>query len=831
MPFEPSDLPIEAIKDHVLNCIQDQNLIVSAETGSGKSTRLPIWAKSQGRVLVVEPRRIACLALAEYLAEGADSPVGDRVGYAVRFDTAFSDNTQIVFVTPGVALRWLFEDDLKDYDVVMLDEFHERRWDTDLLLAILNKRQSHRLILTSATLDAARLSRYTGATTLNATGRGYPITTRYIACDVRQMPSSEILEGRIVQAVNLALAFTSTPTDEFSDISDTSNICGTSSILGQNDNTGDILVFLPGKKEIMQATQSLSTFVSQHNIDAQVLALHAGSDKQTQQMALNKQPQRRIILATNVAETSLTIPNISCVIDSGLERRTHLRGGRTVLGLAPIAKSSAEQRKGRAGRVMAGLCIRLFGEFAPLEATTPAQILREDLTEMVLSSACAGENIQQLQFLDTLPQSSLSLALDGLQRIDAIDTNNLATKHGERIYPLPLDSHLAHLIVSMPTEELTLAMIDLAAALCVNQRLYQLPTTAHDIEVLNTHLPALCDGELLIACVRKHTSEGINTAELLEVNKDAVKEARQYASQIRSAFSLPPLQTKSSINNTIYDRQSLCFAIAKAQPALCFVKREKNPVALGNGRIEVSPARESRANDAPNNRTNQGALILSTHALPGRGSKQTKTLATCVLPIPLSILNTLKLGNVQYEDIKLIDRQIMVNRHRRYAGRLIDSSLGEVPENQLISAIVSLIANNQLYPGLHTRITEDIKAFQLYRVLNKQDPAEVTADSFIAGELKSLGIESLEDLSLIEPDDIQFDGIPSWERADFDVSYPMQVKLPDLQMNVEYLSSKKQIRLHYLSGQRKTEPKRWELPNFNGWRIQYKRASKVVDIR
>ncbi len=803
MPLEPSDLPIEAIKDQILNCIQEQDLIVSAETGSGKSTRLPIWAQSLGRVLVIEPRRIACLALAEYLAERSDTSVGDTVGYAIRFDTEFSENSQIVFVTPGVALRWLFENGLKGFDVVMLDEFHERRWDTDLLLAILNRRKSHRLILTSATINADRLSSYTGAKTLNATGRCFPITTRYFATDVRQMPSNDNLENRVKQAMSFALEQTQQPTD---------------------GNSGDILIFLPGKKEIIEVTQSLTSFVNQNSIDILVLPLHAGSDKQTQQLALNRQPQQRIILATNVAETSLTIPNISCVIDSGLERRTHLRGGRTVLGLAAIARSSAEQRKGRAGRVMAGLCIRLYGEFAPLEATTPAQILREDLTEMVLSSACAGEDINQLEFLDVLPKSSLSLALEGLRRIHAIDKSNLATEHGKRIYPLPLDSQLAHLIVSMPNKALTLAMIDLAAALCVNQRLYKLPTAAHDIEELNTHLPALCDGELLIACVRKQTSEGVNIAELVELNKEAIKEARQYAAQIRTAFELPK-------ENNDYDRQALCYAIAKAQSELCFVKREKNPGALGNGRIEVSPARESRAHDAPDNRSNQAALILSTHALPGRGVKQTKTLATCVLPIPLSVLNSLELGDVQCEDIRLVDGQIRGSHQRRYAGRLIDSKLDSLPDSQIMTALVKLMADNRLYKGLHTRITADIQAYQLYLALNKKESIQLTADSFIHNELTSLGIESLDDLSLIEPDDIQFDGIPAWERADFDNSYPMQVNLPDLQMRVDYQVSKKQIRLHYLRGQRKTAPKRWELPGFNGWKIQYQRASKVVDIR
>jgi HrpA-like RNA helicase len=798
----PRVLPIESIKQQVLACIKHSDLIVSAETGSGKSTCLPIWAQRLGRVLVIEPRRIACLALAEYLAQLSNTKLGADIGYAIRFDTKFTADTNVVFVTPGVALRWLFENNLRDFNVVILDEFHERRWDTDLLLAILNKRKSHRLLLTSATLNSASLARYTGATEMTASGRSFPITIRHIATDMRQMPMSDNLELRIKQAVALALALS--PADG-----------------------GDILVFLPGKKEIIQAAQLLTSVAEWQ--DLLILPLHAGSDKQTQHRALNKQAQRRVILATNVAETSLTIPNISCVIDSGLERRTHLRGGRTVLSLAAIAQSSAEQRKGRAGRVMAGFCIRLFGEFAPLEQSTPAQILREDLTEMVLSSACAGENIQQLQFLDNLPLSSLSIALQNLQRMAAIDNNNLATAHGKRIYPLPLDSQLAHLIVSMPTPELKLAMIDLASALCVNQRLYQLPTSASDIEALSILLPAPCDGALLIACVRKQSCDQLASDDLVTLNHAAIAEARQYATQIRRAFEFPTLK-----NSPAYNRDDLCLSIARAQPTLCFVKREKKRGVLANGTIEVMPARESRIYDAPDNGSNQAALVLSTHAIPGRGIKQTKTMATCVLPMPLSVLNKLELGEISCAQPRLKAGKITVEQRRIYAGRTIDSQLSPPPIDQLISVLVQLIAENRLYKGLHARLTVDIAAYQLYLALEKiPAPSNKITDvvEFIAHELTSLGIESLNDLKLIDAEDIQFDGIPEWEKAEFVSRYPQQIKLPDLQMAVEYQVARKQIRLHYFNGQRKTEPKRWELPNFSGWKICYQRASKVVDIR
>ncbi|QSA19979.1 DEAD/DEAH box helicase, partial [Vibrio furnissii] len=149
-------LPIQPLKDTFLKALQHDHVIVEAETGSGKSTCLPCWAAEQGRVLVIEPRRIACTSLAEFLAQQRQEAVGQHIGYAIKLENRSSEQSQVVFVTPGVALRWFAEDGLKSFDVIMVDEFHERRWDTDLLVALLKARQRHRLVVTSATLEGER---------------------------------------------------------------------------------------------------------------------------------------------------------------------------------------------------------------------------------------------------------------------------------------------------------------------------------------------------------------------------------------------------------------------------------------------------------------------------------------------------------------------------------------------------------------------------------------------------------------------------------------------------------------------------------------------------
>lgn len=155
--------------------------MVESETGSGKSTHLPLWGAEHGRVLVVEPRRIACTALADYLSDQREQVVGDDIGYAIKLDAQYTDKSKVVFVTPGIALKWFMEDRLVNFRFIIIDEFHERRWDSDLLLSLLKLHQQHRLILTSATMDSTSLAQYIDADVLQSKGRQYPVTHRYIS--------------------------------------------------------------------------------------------------------------------------------------------------------------------------------------------------------------------------------------------------------------------------------------------------------------------------------------------------------------------------------------------------------------------------------------------------------------------------------------------------------------------------------------------------------------------------------------------------------------------------------------------------------------------------
>lgn len=191
-------LPIESVQPQFTKTLREQStVVVCATTGSGKSTQLPLWATEHGKVLVIEPRRIACTSLAEYVSTQSESKLGEKVGFAIRFEGKFSEDSQVIYATPGVALRWFFDNKLADFTVVMLDEFHERRWDMDLLLALLKQAQSHKLIVTSATLNSQKLATYLDAQVIESGGVLYPVAEYFHAPEPRAMPHKEQLEQRV----------------------------------------------------------------------------------------------------------------------------------------------------------------------------------------------------------------------------------------------------------------------------------------------------------------------------------------------------------------------------------------------------------------------------------------------------------------------------------------------------------------------------------------------------------------------------------------------------------------------------------------------------------
>ena len=446
-------LPITELKETFQDASAKGPVVIVAPTGSGKSTQIPPWcaALSNAPVLVVEPRRVACRSLARWVAHQHGEPLGHSVGYTVRFEDVSSDTlTRIRFVTPGIALRYAAGQELDQYGTIILDEFHERGVETDLFLAICRKqRRDARLIIMSATIAAQQLARFIDGQVLRAEGRVYPVEIRYLGNAV--VPTPHNLVERVEKGVKQAL----------------------------KETAGNILVFLPGKGEINACHDTLRKM--QH-ID--VIPLHGDLPPNAQDKAFETHSQRRrVILATNVAETSITLPGIAAVVDTGLVRQRVHQSRRIVLALRPISQTSAEQRRGRAGRLGPGICYRLWEEHGQLEQETPPEIRREDLTQFVLTVASTGYRPQDLAFLDAPPDFAIERAQTALKSWGVLSDDGTLTTEGVRISALPINPLHARLLVKAPPS-LRRDLIDLIATLerpaPLWQRIDRAPTEQQD---------------------------------------------------------------------------------------------------------------------------------------------------------------------------------------------------------------------------------------------------------------------------------------------------------------------------------------------------------------
>ena len=409
-------------------------LIVVGETGSGKSTQLPQFCLEAGRgiegqIAHTQPRRLAARALAQRLAEELREPVGRTVGYRVRFADQVSEATRVVLMTDGVLLAELARDrELRRYDTLIIDEAHERSLNVDLLLGIAKRllavRADLRVIVTSATLDVDRLvTFFGGAPVIDVGGRGHPVEVRTVA------PADREEEPDLPTAVLAALRTIEADPGP--------------------GGAGDVLAFLPGEREIADVGELLEREVG----DAfEIVPLYSRLAWERQRRVFEPGPRRRIVLATNVAETSLTVPGIRAVIDSGLARisRYDARSRLQRLPIEKISRASAEQRKGRCGRIGPGLCVRLYDE-ADLEARpayTLPEILRTHLAALLLRLAADELGAAEaFPFVDPPDRRALLEGYRLLQELGALDPERRITALGRAMARLPLDPRLARALV------------------------------------------------------------------------------------------------------------------------------------------------------------------------------------------------------------------------------------------------------------------------------------------------------------------------------------------------------------------------------------------------
>jgi ATP-dependent helicase HrpB len=425
-------LPIEAVLPELHAAFAASlNVILSAPPGAGKTTRVPLallegqWLAGK-KILMLEPRRLAARRSADYMASLLRERVGATVGYRIRGESRVAPRTRIEVITEGVLSRFLQEDPaLSETGLVIFDEFHERSIHADLGLALTLDAQTHlrpdlRILVMSATLDGLSLSRIlTNASVVEGEGRSYLVETRYLP-----FRSDRPLETRVAESVQRAL----------------------------REEEGDILVFLPGQREIRKTE---SKILEGPLFDEPVIRLlygDAGYEHQRQALESDPAGRRKVILSTSIAETSLTIDGVRIVIDAGLSRSATFDPRRGMSGLVttPVSRASADQRRGRAGRQNAGICYRLWTEeeHENLPAFPTPEILSADLASLALNLALWGTpKGEGLHFLDPPPPPHLSRARDLLQQLGALNNKEQLTDHGRAMAKLPAHPRLAHMMI------------------------------------------------------------------------------------------------------------------------------------------------------------------------------------------------------------------------------------------------------------------------------------------------------------------------------------------------------------------------------------------------
>ena len=451
----PPDLPIAARKDDIVAAIRaNQVVVIAGETGSGKTTQIPKMCLEAGlgieaKIGCTQPRRVAALSISRRIAEELEVDWGREVGCTIRFDDRSSPQTYIKLMTDGILLAETQGDPLlSEYNCLIIDEAHERSLNIDFLLGYLKgllvKRNDLKLIITSATIDTQTFSRaFNDAPIIEVSGRMYPVEVIYAPFDADSEESGDITYvDAAVRAAETALC---------------------------EPGPGDILIFMPGERDIRETCDLLE---GRFGREAEIIPLFGLLSAADQQRVFAPAGRRKIVVATNIAETSLTIPGIRYVIDSGLARisRYNPRTRTKRLPVEPISQSSANQRKGRSGRVQDGVCIRLYAEsdFAGRPPHTQPEIQRANLAEVILRMKAfrLGE-IEKFPFVNPPPPSAIQGGYQLLQELGALDEKRELTQLGHDISRLPIDPTLGRMLLQSQHEHATRELLIIAAGLSI----------------------------------------------------------------------------------------------------------------------------------------------------------------------------------------------------------------------------------------------------------------------------------------------------------------------------------------------------------------------------
>ena len=805
-------LPIDALQGHfVASCQAGARLVVSAPTGSGKSTRLPWWMADAlgGPVLVVEPRRVAARALATYGAKLRGEAVGARVGYRVRFDAAESSKTEILFVTPGMALTLLGSEGARRFAGVLVDEFHERGWETDLVTALVQHGRlgpDAALVVCSATLERDALGEALGAEVLSAEGRAFEVTARWAG---GSGPTLDGLPERVRSAVDEAL----------------------------QRSSGDVLVFLPGKREIGACSGVLA-----HQREVDVLPLHGGIASREMQAALEPAGRRRVFLSTNVAETSLTIPSVTTVVDSGLVRRHVHRQGKVVLAVVPVSLASAEQRRGRAGRVQAGECVRLWSESFLLEATTPPQVERIVLDDVLLRVGMCGvapAEAAALPWVTPPPAFALESALQRLREHGAVGLDGRLTARGRVQACLPVSWVGARLLTD-PPPAYAAAVCDLVAVMEVGRELFEpYPTPAQSEARLPLLKGALDEVDVAMRALRS-----------ADARRDGVR-ARTLSECRRLSQSLRRLVAAKDVPAPPH--AELTRWVAAQVPELVFVRRKRadrrqqrdtpgrggEPWGNGEQELFLVPYRVPELDEGP--KPPQAGVVLDREWI-GSGQR-TRGVGRLLMGLPLAEVARLGLGEAQIGAIKAVRGEVVAEVCRTLAGVTISSGAEVLRGAALLDGLVQLVLRGSRLKGLAALLLDAVHAWGLLEQACQRErlsfpPAPESATSFLRQKIETLGVESLQDLALIEHEDILprptelalQAGLDPREAVSLPQDFPRRLEVRGGCYACRVNLGTRTVELQPIERTKK-EPAAALLPRLRGFSVVFVKASRRLKIR
>ncbi len=828
-----SGLPVDAVHGEFVEALSAARpVVITAPTGSGKSTRIPLWMADalDGPILVVEPRRVACRSLAGWLSEQRGEPVGRSIGYAVRFDERTSDHTRVVFATTGVALRMLGSSADWPFAGVLIDEFHERSWQVDLVLAVLRaRRRAGRnipLAITSATLDVHKLTRTLDAYVIEASGRTFPVDIGHTS--EPKAPSGRDLDARVAQAVRRAL---------------------------DADPDGDVLVFLPGKGEIADCQRALGNVVETRGAEA--VAVHGGLPPDQMKQALaSSADKRRVYLSTNVAETSVTLPGVTTVIDSGLARMRIHRGGRSALALVAIAQDSMDQRAGRAGRVRPGRCIRLWSErFRPPSVTSP-EIERIELDDVLLHAAVCGldgEELDRAPWVTEPPEFAVDGARERLIGVGAFDHDARLTDKGRRLAELPVDGHDARMLIGASGDFAGLAC-DLVALLQRGRSL-QLSAGGQDVRQARAELCKGLDNEVYVEIAmlrrghpRRHALHGA-----------ALEETRQVARSLRELAEAPVADPTD--DRTQYPPTAAFAAyLLKRVPETAFVLRDRakkrrhggkprpgrsEPWANGQVELSVWPYQPPRLQHEDEPDYPQAGLVLD-HFWIGDGGTGVRGTGRMVLPCTYDQLADAGLGDETIGEVELYggrSPRVVARVERELGGVTISSRQERLTGVELCEAVAGLTLAGRLFKGAADAVRDDLHLWGVLAAWPEEERMWEATDPpgarlFLVNRLATLGLSTCDELALLEPDDLRPDlvdelGVPRYEIERYADDFPRMWE----HMGCEYVCRvQPQARKVILEPANKKarkakDPNAAVLPRFRGFSVYFRNASRVVPIR